>query len=52
MDDEKKPGRPAHEEVYCITSTVATSKGRIQHGDRVKLPPEEAALLRKKGFVK
>ncbi len=51
MDDEKKAGRPAYVEVYCVTSAVTTSKGRIHHGDRIKLPPEEAAALKKRNLV-
>jgi hypothetical protein len=52
MEDEKKgPGRPALTEVYCTTSLVKTSKGTFHHGDRVKLPQEEAAALKKRGFV-
>jgi hypothetical protein len=51
MDDEKKAGRPAYVEVYCITSAVLTSKGRIFHGDRIKLPPDEAQALRKRNLV-
>lgn len=44
--------RPAHEDVYVIVSMVATSKGPAFHGDTIKLPPQEAAQLRKKGAVK
>lgn len=51
MDDEKKAGRPAYVEVYCITSIVRTSKGPIYHGDRVKLPPDEAAALKRRKLV-
>lgn len=52
MEDEKKgPGRPALVEVYCTSSFLKTSKGLIHHGDRVKLPREEADALKKKGLV-
>lgn len=51
MDEEKKPGRPAYVEVYCITASVLTSKGRVHHGDRVKLPADEANALRKRNMV-
>jgi hypothetical protein len=51
MDDEKKAGRPSFIEVYCITASVLTSKGRIHHGDRIKLPPDEAQALRKRNLV-
>ena len=50
-EEQKKPGRPALDEVYCISSLVKTSKGTFHHGDRVKLPKEEAERLKAKRFV-
>lgn len=50
-EEQKKPGRPALDEVYCIASLVKTSKGVFHHGDRVKLPKDEAAVLKAKRFV-
>ena len=51
-DDPKKPGRPALTEIYCLQSSLVTSKGRIMHGDRVKLPKEEAEQLIAEGRAK
>lgn len=51
-EEQKKPGRPALTEVYCVTSSTKTSKGQIYHGDRVKLPQDEAQGLIKRGLVK
>lgn len=49
MTDEKKPGRPALREIYCLEAGVPTSKGRFGHGERVKLPKEEAEKLISEG---
>lgn len=45
MDDKKKPGRPALKEIYCHLGLLKTSKGTLLHGDREKLPLEEANRL-------
>ena len=51
MEEEKKVGRPALVEVYCLCGNLKTSKGRLFHGDRVKLPKEEAEDLKAKYMV-
>lgn len=51
MEEEKKPGRPAGVEVYCVVSHCKTSKGLMNHGDRQRLPKAEAEDLKAKGLV-
>lgn len=50
--EKQKQGRPALVEVYCVVGWAETSKGRIHHGDRVKVPREEAERLKAEGKVK
>lgn len=45
------PGRPAGVEVYITASVARTSKGVFHHGDTVRLPKEEAADLKRKGWA-
>lgn len=51
MEDEKKK-QPTTKEVYCISGNILTSKGRMFHGDRKKLPIKEADKLIAQGWVK
>lgn len=50
-DSKKKTRAPAQVEVYCVVSNATTSKGRIFHGDTVKLPEAEATALKAEGKV-
>lgn len=50
-EEKKKQGRPALQEVYCLVSVLKTSKGPMAHGDRLKLPLDEATRLIKQGKV-
>lgn len=49
-DTEKK--KPATVEVYSLSGGVKTSEGILRHGDRAKLPKDEADRLIKQGQCK
>lgn len=54
-EEKKKPGRKPKVEmkaVYCLASSVKTSKGPVHHGDTVDLPISEANDLIAKGAAK
>ena len=51
-EKKKKPGRPVQRQIYCVLASLQTSKGRIAHGDRIKLPKEEAERLVREGRAK
>lgn len=44
--------KPPLTPVYITGSIVKTTEGQKHHGDRVALPPDEAAALIAKGLAK
>lgn len=50
MEDTKKQVRL--QEIYCLRSSLKTSRGTLAHGDRIKLPPDEATRLINEGKAK